>query len=81
MLFRLVDICQHFEGKICCLSIQVEESYTLKMESAGFCETFVNICNATRQHSQEYSKFQLNADLKISGITYKSFNLIRNVDP
>jgi hypothetical protein len=51
------------------------------MESAGFCETFVNICNATRQHSQEYSKFQLNADLKISGITYKSFNLIRNVDP
>jgi hypothetical protein len=32
--FRLGDIFQHFIGKICCLSIQIEDIYTLKMESA-----------------------------------------------
>jgi hypothetical protein len=68
--FRLVDILQHFIRKIC-LSIQIEEIYTLKMESAGFYETFVNIYNTIRRHIPEDSKFQLN---------YISFNFIHNVD-
>jgi hypothetical protein len=69
--FRLVDIFQGFIRKICCLNIQVEEIYTLKMESADFYETFVNIYNTTRRYIPEDSKFQQNNI---------SFNFTLNID-
>lgn len=68
---RLVVIFHLFIRKISCLSIHLEEIYTLKMESAGFNETFVNIYNTTRRHIPEDIKVQLN---------FRSFNFISNVD-